>query len=61
MSVHQVSIARDRENGGNTGNAVSTVSKAFPRQETGFSAYLSGFCPSVSAFPRFRRFRGGVS
>jgi DNA-directed RNA polymerase sigma subunit (sigma70/sigma32) len=30
MNVHQDSNARNRENGGNTENAVSTVSKAFP-------------------------------
>jgi hypothetical protein len=33
--------------------AFPCVSTAFPRQETGFSAYLSGIWPSVSAFPSF--------
>ena len=43
------------------GNGVSGVSKVFPGLETGFSAYLCGIIPTVSLFPAFPGFSGGVS
>jgi hypothetical protein len=43
------------------GNVGKRVSLAFPGQETGFSAYLCGIAPTVSLFPAFPGFSGGVS
>lgn len=42
------------------GNSVSGVSLVFPSLETGFAAYLCGIRQSVSVFPVFPVYSGGV-